>query len=85
LGCAAASAQSSIHSYQQLHAPEIEYKAPPEARKRGAMIGAAAKLNPEGVQIAAREARARELHLKRLVPFPPPPQHTHPVFLELQN
>ena len=43
-----------------LHAPEIEYKPPPEAKKRGAVIGSAAKLNPEGILAAAREAKIKE-------------------------
>ena len=50
-----------------LHAPEIEYKPPPDAKKRGAIIGSAAKLNPEGVLAAVREAKAKEKEQQRLV------------------
>lgn len=50
-----------------LHAPEVEYKPPPEAKKRGAVIGSAPKLNPEGVLAAAREAKAKEKEQQRLV------------------
>lgn len=54
-------------STADLHAPEVEYRPPPEAKKRGAVIGSAPKLNPEGILAAAREAKEREEQLKRKV------------------
>lgn len=62
----------------------MEYQPPPEARRRGAVIGSAAKLNPEGVLEAAKEAareavrkaHAQELKYLTLVDtpnLPPPP------------
>ncbi len=37
---------------------EAEYRPPPEAKKRGAIIGCAAKIDPEALK--AKEAKARE-------------------------
>ena len=51
----------------QLHAPEVDYKPPPEAKKRGAIIGSAPKLNPEGILAAAREAQAKAEEQRRAV------------------
>lgn len=46
----------------------MEYKPPLEAKKRGAVIGSAPKLNPEGLLAAAREAEAKaKEELKRKV------------------
>ena len=67
----AAATASSTHSMSTLHAPEIEYKPPSNAKKRGAVIGSAPKLNPEGVLAAVREAKAKEGELKRKVQVPP--------------
>ena len=65
--CAAASnaavesARIQQHSLADLQAPEIAYevKAAP-AKKRGAVIGSAAKLSSEGLMAAAKLARQKE-------------------------
>ncbi len=50
------------HSLADLHAPEVTYevKKAPVARKRGAVIGSAPKLNAEGLLAAARAAQEKE-------------------------
>lgn len=55
-----AGAAATTAAVENLQAPELQYRAPAEGRRRGAVIGSAAKLNPEGVLAAAKEAEARE-------------------------
>lgn len=74
--CAVAAHSQAMHHSSELHAPEVEYKPPPEARKKGAIIGSAPKLNPEGILTAAREAKAREEAQKRKVSSTFPPHGT---------
>ena len=59
--------EPALGNSEALHAPEVEYRPPPDARKRGAVIGSAPKLNPEGIQAAAREAQAKEELQRRKV------------------
>lgn len=69
--CAAATDAAVSQQHQMLsdlHAPEITYeikKAP--AKKQGAVIGSAPKLNPEGLLAAARAAEEREQKQRVLV------------------
>lgn len=50
------------HGLADLHAPEVTYKVKnaPAAKKRGAVIGSAPKLNAEGLLAAARAAQEKE-------------------------
>ena len=61
----AAVEHAQSQSLADLHAPEITYqvKAAP-AKKRGAVIGSAAKLSSEGLMAAAKLAKEKE-ELKR--------------------
>ena len=64
---AVAANSRAVQHKDELHAPELEYQPPVETRKKGAVIGSSAKLNPEGILAAAREAKAREEAQQRTV------------------
>jgi hypothetical protein len=72
---AAATRVSTAKALASLTAPEVNYEPPkdPAARKKGAVIGAAPVLNPEGLLAAAHIAQEKELLRKQqvglLLPF----------------
>lgn len=41
-----------------MQAPKVDYQPPPQAKKRGAVIGSAAQIDPEALK--AKEAKAKE-------------------------
>ncbi len=67
---AASNRVSTAKALAALTAPEVNYEPPkdPAARKKGAVIGAPAVLNPEGLLAAAHVAQEKELLHKQQVP-----------------
>ena len=60
---AVAAQTAGLRTLQDLHAPEVQYRPPPDAKKRGAVIGSAAKLNAASM-LDAKAAKAQEAKAK---------------------